>query len=519
MIKKKIIFALGALLFAPITTYAEKIQFINGDSLDALIIRQTNTTLTFSHAVLGEITVDKAKIGNLSTLNLEDMNKENTAFMPPVAVPQEETVTESVPAEQAEVEKEVKIAQEKAIVARENVDKAKAALQLAQKNMQVAEIEDKELAQQAVLDAEAKLKATQQALIVAVDDIGTIKKNAVIAEKVGIANVAVAVADKKLKQVMDDLKQAEANLRQAKKQLRYAKEAGADDDVLAAAADKVDMAEEAVDTVNEKIELATEKMELAQEKVQLAKGEKVPNGFLGTGWFKGWDSSFEVGISGASGSTNNAKFRMGFNSLFENDEHRWDFKTYFFYNSEDNAVTEQRLNAVLVKDWFFKNTPWFAFMSATYDMDEFRDWDHRLQIAIGPGYQFIKNDDWELSGRMAGTGIFEFGKKIDDPNNPADFDENIPSTYLKTNTQSFELMLGADLAWQISPKQKFTFSNYIYPSMTDLSEFRNVTKINWMHDVEFFEGLAITFGIINEYDSTETNGNDLRYSMSAMFHF
>ncbi len=516
MNKKQLVYIVGTLLVSPLTQ-AETIEFINGDSLDVFLIKHTSSTITFSHTSLGEMTVKKSKISNIRALNLESIKKEIKATEKKVAVVVESPQPEVV--EGALVAKAIKAAEEKSVTVRKSVDVAKGELLVAEENLKVAEIEDVDIAEKAVTEAEAKVKATEKALVIAVDDISAVEKNAEIAKQVSIANIDVVAAEAGLKAAKESHDQALANVRDAKKQLRYAEEADAADDVIDAASRKLDIAEEGISIAEEDIEVATEKVGLAQEKVQLAKGEKVPNGFLGTGWFKGWDSSFDVGITGASGSTNNAKFRMGFGALYENNSHRWDFKTYFLYNSEDDEVTEQRLNATLVKDWFFKDTPWFAFASVTYDMDEFRDWDHRVQVAFGPGYQFIKNDEWEFSGRMAGTGIFEFGKKVDNPNNSDPFDEDVESTYLKTNMQNFELMLGADLSWQISPKQKFTISNYMYPSMTDLGEFRNVTKVDWVHDLEFFEGLAIKFGINNEYDTTETEANDLRYSMSAMFNF
>jgi hypothetical protein len=510
---KAFVLSLGILAVSP-AIYAEKIQFNNGDSLDVLLIKHTRATITFAHSSLGEMTVDKSKISNLQSLNLEVLEKE-------IKASEQGTLVAEVPkkpvTEDKVVAKATQAAQEKAILARESVDQAKSELLVAQENLKNAEIEDLDIAEQAVIEAESKVKSTEKALVSAVDDISAVAKNAEIAKRVSIANMDVVAAEDELKVAKERIKQARNNVRNAKKRLRYAEEANATDEVIDSAEKNLAIAEERVGIAEEQVKVAEGKLQVAQEHVQLAKGEKVPNGFLGTGWFKGWDSHFDVGITGASGATNNAKFRVGFGSLLENDAHRWDFKTYFLYTSEDGGVTEQRLNAILVKDWFFKDTPWFAFASATYDMDQFKNWDHRLQVAVGPGYQFIKNDDWELSGRMAGTGIFEFGTRssIDG----IDFDQEDASTFTQENKQSFELMLGADTFWQISPKQKFTLSNYIYPSMSNIGDFRNVTKINWMHDLEFFEGLAIKFTVNNEYDTTQAKRNDLRYSISAMVNF
>ena len=245
----------------------------------------------------------------------------------------------------------------------------------------------------------------------------------------------------------------------------------------------------------------------------------VSGGLFGTDLFRGWSRNITVGMSGASGASNNLKFRGGFDMLYEDEDDRWDFKSYYLYNSEDDEATDNKMNAKLVKDWFFKDTDWFAFAGVTYDWDEFKNWDHRIQFAAGPGYQFIKNDNFELAGRVGAVAIFEFDKKSQNPNNSAEFDPDIPDTYIQENTQNLEALIGVDVVWHISKMQLFEFSNYIYPNITNAGEFRNLTNISWRHDLDIFKGLAIKFGIYNEYDTTETEKNDLKYNVALDFGF
>lgn len=65
---------LGA-LSAFSSVYAQPIQFSNGDILEVELKFQTDKTITFSHAILGEQTIDKAEIRNLQALNLERLIK------------------------------------------------------------------------------------------------------------------------------------------------------------------------------------------------------------------------------------------------------------------------------------------------------------------------------------------------------------------------------------------------------------------------------------------------------------
>ena len=83
----------------------------------------------------------------------------------------------------------------------------------------------------------------------------------------------------------------------------------------------------------------------------------------------------------------------------------------------------------------------------------------------------------------------------------------------------FDALIGADLTWHISAQQHFTFSNYFYPSLSDAGEFRNLTIVGWIHAIDWFEGLALKFGIRNEYDTSESIPNDFNYNFSVLWGF
>ncbi len=247
--------------------------------------------------------------------------------------------------------------------------------------------------------------------------------------------------------------------------------------------------------------------------------EPADTGVFGSGFLIDWNREIEFGLTGASGSTNNMKFRTAFNTNYEDDRGKWDFKSFYLYSADESTATENKFNMGLVKDWYFKNTSWFGFVSTVYDWDQFRDWEHRLQVSVGPAYKILKSDEFDISARMGGTGIFEFGTKIDNPNNTADFSPDVEGTYITKDTQNFEIMLGLDFAWQINETQTLSAFNYIYPGVTDAGEFRNVTNLTWAYDLDFLKGLALKLGLRNEYDTSETDANDLKYNASLGFRF
>jgi len=219
--------------------------------------------------------------------------------------------------------------------------------------------------------------------------------------------------------------------------------------------------------------------------------ESVDEGVFGTGLLVGWDRSIDVGFNGASGPSNNASFRSGVSAFSENDEDRWDFKSVYHYKQDENETTDNQFKVDLLKDWLLADSPWFYFAHAGFDWDQFKDWDYRGRLAVGPGYQFVKNKQLELASRVGISGVYE----VRDPKNDIDM----------------EGLFGLHMKWHVSGNQSLRFDNFLYPSVTDIGEYRNVTTFEWAHKLGFYKGLAIKLGFHNEYNTTDTDKNDLKY--------
>jgi len=462
MNNKQLTFFCSALLVST-ASFAQPIQLTNGNTLEVELVYQTDKTLTFFDSVLGEQTVDKANISNLQTISLENLKK----------------LTEA----ELNEHKKVKLAEEKVIYAKDKAIIAGAELVAAKESVDKATATNR-------ADAEEKL-------ILAGKDFTT-------------ATEEIKAAENELK-VTKDVIEAETQLSEAQSKVELAK-------AEVAQVGGKSMAEElglfdadaTVEVAEESVNIAEQQVVVAENNLKLAKGEKVNNGFMGTGWFKGWDSSLSIGLSGSSGSSVNSTFRTAFNTRYEDKKGRWDYKSFYFFDSEDTVAGENQINATLVKDWFFEESKWFAFATGVYDWDQFKDWNHRLQFGGGPGYQFIKTDEWEFAGRAGATLITELGKTQYDSNNTPTHEENIIG---------LEGLIGADATWHISSKQHFSISNYFYPSFTNGGEFRNLTNISWVHSLDWFEGLALKFGIRNEYDTSETVPNEFNYNFSILWGF
>lgn len=453
--------------------YAQTLQLNNGDSLSVELIQETNKTLTYSHTILGEQTIQKSDIRNFSELNLTGISKVK------------EGAEDQAGIELYDAEKKKQLAQAE-------VNDARNQLEADKKESAIATGVEVKITEQKKLSAGNRLITAKNSLVTASAAVVAAKTKLQTTKNISVASKKVNIAKSELKQAEKELDNADSNYE--------------------------DQAQSKVGTAEDKVDTAKENLLLAENSAKTAKGEKINNGFMGIGIFKDWDSSISLGSNGASGTTNNVTFRVGFNAVHENTHHRWALKSSYLYGAtgadgekfDGNIASDNQANISLVKDWFFNENAWFAYASSVYDYDEFKDWDHRFQISAGPGYQFIKTEEWEFLARAGIAGVFEFNRDTFDAAGVITGQED---------TQKLEAMIGFEAKWHITAKQRFIISNYMYPSITDGGEFRNLANISWGHDIDWFEGLALKVAIKDEYNTKESTSNEFKYNFSILWAF
>ncbi len=231
---------------------------------------------------------------------------------------------------------------------------------------------------------------------------------------------------------------------------------------------------------------------------QMDDSEIIDSGLFGFGLLRSWERLFEIGLNGAAGATDYMKFRAAFNSKIKDEQDRWDFRSEFIFQYREQNTQQNRIYNNLIRDWFVENTKWFYFAQGGYDWDQFKTWEHRMRLSGGAGYRFIKEKDMEVNNRLG-----------------------IGATYLKGGSigdkLTVELWLGLDWIWQISEKQSLDFNNTLYPNLTQLGEYRNVTTFSWTHHLSYYKGLGLKFGVRNEYDTTQIHKNNLIYNASFVW--
>ncbi len=213
-----------------------------------------------------------------------------------------------------------------------------------------------------------------------------------------------------------------------------------------------------------------------------------------------WKHEIEAGLNGSSGNSESMNLHTGYTGSYKDANHGWKITSAYDKAKSDGTESRNQFFADLLKDWYWSDSPWFAFAQGRYDWDEFKDWDYRLSGSGGVGYEFLDDDTWYLAGRFGLGGNKTYG----------DINEEFTA----------EALLGFDAAWTISERESVDFKTTFYPSLEESGEYRNITTFNWKMSFSEQGNLAMKIGLINEYDSLAAPGtekNDFKYNLSLVW--
>ena len=239
-----------------------------------------------------------------------------------------------------------------------------------------------------------------------------------------------------------------------------------------------------------------EMVTVAEPIKELTSQEK-DNGLFGTGVLINWKRRMDLGIAGSAGKSKNHQVNIGFSADYDSEYTRISHKSAYFRAKSEEELSDHSLYSSINRDWLRPATPWFHFAGGRIDWDEFKDWDLRVNANGGVGYEFAKTENWLLLGR-SGLG---FNQTFS-----GEREEFTP-----------EGLIGLETQWKMNDYQQIEFANSFYPSLRDTSEYRNLTALDWVLDLNSYVGVALKLGLLNEYDSaTEAgiNKNDFKYTAS-----
>lgn len=246
----------------------------------------------------------------------------------------------------------------------------------------------------------------------------------------------------------------------------------------------------------------TSGMAAAQE-APAAEVPEVEPGLFGTEFLAGWTKRFELGLAGSGGNTESLAFNTGLTFNTDRDGYRAEIGGRYFLSSNDGDRSRNEVRVYGTYDKKFEGTPWFVFGRVQYDYDEFQAWENRVSVFVGPGYEFVKKEKYELIGRV-GIGVAQdFGNEA-------------------TDEFRVEALIGVDGKWKVADNQALTYSIYYFPSLSDFNDGRTLTQLGYLIDLNTAKGISLKLGLEHEYEQRTADSaehNDWKYFVNLLVRF
>jgi hypothetical protein len=233
-----------------------------------------------------------------------------------------------------------------------------------------------------------------------------------------------------------------------------------------------------------------------------------PPGLFGTSFLEGWVRSFGAGIAGSEGNSKTLDLNFDLMGDAENEVRRWKLRSAYFLSSAEGDDTKNQAYLDLTRDFRLPNLPLFLFANGRYDFDKFEDWDHRIALFGGLGYDFFDTDSFDLRGRL-GIGASQTLGAENGLGRDAD-------------AFRYESLAGIDAVWIPRQGQTLSTSHTIYPDWQNPGEFRTLSTADWIIVVSDWIPLSLKFGLIYEHESKpvgRSKKDDLKYAASLLYSF
>lgn len=212
-------------------------------------------------------------------------------------------------------------------------------------------------------------------------------------------------------------------------------------------------------------------------------------------FWSGWSGSVEGGLNGSDGNSESLDIRANLNAERKVETMETKLTSQFSFSTNGGEKDKNRWFNEARNDWLFgEDHRWSFFTLGQAEYDDFQDWTWRFSAFAGPGYKVIKNDKTTLNLR-AGAGLTKYLG--------GDRNEIIP-----------EGLLAADIAHQLTERQKLTAGVEYYPSFRALDEFRVVARAGWEILIDPEVNMLLKVGVEDRYDSDpgdEFKKNDIDY--------
>jgi len=240
------------------------------------------------------------------------------------------------------------------------------------------------------------------------------------------------------------------------------------------------------------------RLEIPRDQVKPPKSENP--GLFGSSFLAGWSRTFQVGIAGSQGNSENTNVAAALDLDYADDRKRWAFDAAYQFGASEGETSQHNAFTSLRRDWLLADSRWFFFGLGRGDYDDFRSWTYRISGSAGIGYEFVKSERWDLRG-LLGPAVTQ------------EFDED--NFYV-------EALASIESVWTLSEYHSLSFTNTLYPALNDLGEFRNLSTLGWRWRLAEQPALSLNVGVANEYQSqveSDRKHVDLTYTTALGIDF
>lgn len=217
---------------------------------------------------------------------------------------------------------------------------------------------------------------------------------------------------------------------------------------------------------------------------------------------KPWTRQLEAGVSGTRGNSTTSNSRVAIVAVRKTARHELKLDAAHYFASSNRRTTKSKFTAGILNDWLKTDSPWLYFAGARVDQDEFQSWDRRISGHVGTGRKVLDGPSLKGKVRVGAGAAKEWGSN-DDTIRP-------------------EAMLGGEIAWAVSERQKIAAATTLFPDLGDPGEFRALTTLEWATDIDRVQGLVLKLGLEHEYQTQTDPGvenGDLRFHSSLVLKF
>jgi len=193
-----------------------------------------------------------------------------------------------------------------------------------------------------------------------------------------------------------------------------------------------------------------------------------------------WKHKVFLALSGEEGNDVSFLVTTGFTSLYEDIYDRWDINTSYRYETEDRKDDESKGLLHITKDWLNPESPWLYYWQCRYHYDSTKEWRHRVTSFIGAGFDFLKDENVVIVGRLGGGGSRTWGSE---------------------NRTYPEGQVGIESVWRPDAINELVFEATAFPDIGELGDFRTFSKFEWRIKFDVKRGLSIRSAIEHEYES------------------